>query len=376
MDARIKAMVVIGTRPEAIKLCPVVTEFKRRPDKFEPIVLVTGQHREMLDQVLQVFDVAPDHDLNLMEPNQTLPKLTSKSLLAIGQVIANERPDYVIVQGDTTTSFVASLAAFYEHTAVCHVEAGLRTYKKYSPFPEEVNRSLISVLADLHFAPTQTAANALLREGISEDTIYVTGNTVIDALFHTLNGKSKQSAPSEADGIRRILLTAHRRENFGAPMVNICQAVRELADTYEDVEFVFPVHKNPNVRSTVYEYLTDHDRVRLIEPADYTDFVALMDDAYFILTDSGGVQEEAPSLGKPVLVLRNDTERPEAVDAGTVRVIGTDKARIVSEAGALLNDHAHYCEMSAATNPYGDGKSSPRIADILISHKHAATTSG
>ena len=366
MRRKSKIIIVIGTRPEAIKMCPVVYELQRRRSEFEAVVLVTGQHKEMLAQVLEVFQVTPTHDLELMEPNQTLSRLTSKSITAIERVIIEEQPDFVLVQGDTTTSFVAGLAAFYQRVPVGHVEAGLRTYKKYSPFPEEMNRCLISVLADIHFAPTQTAADALLREGVDPSLIHITGNTVIDALLHTLRYAESVSRPrAAAEDRRSILLTAHRRENQGEPLVRICRAVRILIERYEDIEVTFPVHKNPNVRKPVFEHLSHVERIHLIEPADYVEFVQLMNRSHLILTDSGGVQEEAPSLGKPVLVLRDDTERPEAVDAGTVKIVGTDVDQIVTEASALLDDPEVYRTMSTAVNPYGDGHASPRIVDIL-----------
>lgn len=360
----LKVVVVIGTRPEAIKMCPLVYELKK-DRSFKVVVLVTGQHKEMLEQVLKVFRVKPDHDLSLMEKNQTLTRLTSKAIPAMEKVLEAERPDIVLVQGDTTTSFVASLAALYQRVNVGHVEAGLRTGKKYYPFPEEMNRKLITIISDINFAPTRSAAQNLRREGIAADRIHITGNTVVDALFYTLKSTRKKYKRIHDKNNRLVLMTAHRRENFGNPMKDICAAVNRLIEEYDDIEFVYPVHKNPNVRDAVYKYLSDTERVHLIEPVDYVDFVNLMNDAFFILTDSGGIQEEAPSLGKPVLVLRNETERPEAVKAGTVRIVGTDTDAVLKHARRLLDNRKVYEKMANAINPYGDGTSCRQIAELL-----------
>lgn len=364
--APFKVIVVMGTRPEAIKMCPVVYELKRST-LFNTVVLVTGQHKEMLDQVLKVFKVEPDYDLSLMEENQSLTRLTSKALPAMERVLREERPDILLIQGDTTTSFIASLAAFYQNISIGHIEAGLRTYKKYYPFPEEMNRKLITVLSDMNFAPTESAAENLRREGIAKETIHITGNTVIDALFHTIHTTKKRYKRIHNKNNRLILMTAHRRENLGKPMEDICCAVRELIEGHENTELIYPVHKNPNVRKVAYKHLSNHERIHLIEPADYPDFVNLMNDSFFILTDSGGIQEEAPSLGKPVLVLRNETERPEAVKAGTVKIIGTNTDSILKHSRELLDSKAAYDKMANAINPYGNGSSSKQIVQILTS---------
>lgn len=374
-----KVSLIFGTRPEAIKLCPLVLELKRHPE-FEPHVCVTGQHRQMLDQVLDVFEVIPDVDLNLMQPDQMLAGLTSKAITAVDQYLAQHEPDIVIVQGDTTTSFCAALSAFYRRIPVCHVEAGLRTWNRFSPFPEEVNRVIISRLADLHFAPTQLAKENLLKEGVAEERIFVTGNTVIDAL-HIAVDKVRQNTP-DIPGLPRelmngqidktlVLITAHRRENFGEGFMNICEAISKLAERFNDTAFVYPVHLNPNVREPVFRLLGGMDNVRLIEPLSYLPFVALMNRAKLLLTDSGGVQEEAPSLGKPVLVMRDTTERPEAVDAGTVRLVGTDKRTIIGNVSTLLTDEKAYKVMAKAINPYGDGKACGRIIAALTKWGHS-----
>jgi len=362
----LKVTVVIGTRPEAIKMCPVVYELKKNK-LFKTVVLVTGQHKEMLSQVLKIFEVEPDYDLRLMEEDQSLSRLSSKAIPAMEKVLKDERPDILLVQGDTTTSFVASLAALYEHISVGHVEAGLRTYKKYYPFPEEMNRKLISVISDINFAPTKSASDNLKKEGVPDEKIYITGNTVIDALFYALRRTRGKYEKIHTGTNRLVLMTAHRRENFGKPMEDICKAVNQLIDEYEDIEVIYPVHKNPNVRKVVYEHLSNRSRIHLIEPVDYIDFVNLMNDSYFILTDSGGIQEEAPSLGKPVLVLRNETERPEAVQAGTVKIVGTDNASILSNCKILLDNKGEYNKMANAINPYGDGTASKQIVNILKS---------
>ena len=364
-----KVSLIFGTRPEAIKLCPLVLELKKHPD-FEPHVCVTGQHREMLDQVLEVFGIVPDVDLSLMEPNQTLASLTSKAITAIDIYLSEYKPDLVIVQGDTTTVFCASLAAFYHQIPVGHVEAGLRTWNRLSPFPEEINRTLTTHLADLHFAPTQWAKENLLKEGVPDNRIFVTGNTVIDALHIAVEKVRKN--PPEIPGLpgelmngqidkTLVLITAHRRENFGEGFMNICKAISKLAERFDDTAFVYPVHLNPNVREPVLRLLGGIDNVYLIEPLSYLPFVALMNRARLLLTDSGGVQEEAPSLGKPVLVMRDTTERPEAVDASTVRLVGTDIEKITANVSELLTDAQAYAAMARAVNPYGDGKACQRI---------------
>ncbi len=375
----IHVLTIFGTRPEAIKLIPVVKVLEGHPDRFRSTVCVTAQHREMLDQVLRLFHLTPGYDLDIMRPKQDLYGITSEVLLKLRDLLQEIRPDLILVQGDTTTTFASSLAAFYERIEIGHVEAGLRTFDKYKPFPEEANRHLTSVLADYHFAPTEQAKLHLAREGISEAKIYVTGNTVIDALLWILK---KQVAPEEARKMetffskilspstfsrRLILVTAHRRESFGEGFENICQALREIALRNPDVSIVYPVHLNPNVREPVYRIIGGTKGIDLIEPLEYEPFVYLMNRSYFILTDSGGIQEEAPSLGKPVLVMREVTERPEAVEAGTARLVGSRKEEIVQGAQKLLDDPQEYRKMSNGTNPYGDGKASERIVNILLS---------
>ena len=370
-----KISLIFGTRPEAIKLCPLILAFEDYP-ALSPHVCVTGQHREMLDQVLRVFQVEPDVDLNLMRPGQSLGGLTSLAIAAIDAYLDEHRPDMVIVQGDTTTVFCAALCAFYHKIPVGHVEAGLRTFNRNSPFPEEINRVLASRLADLHFAPTEAARENLLREEVPEERIIVTGNTVIDALLIALSKvKAKPPAipglPSDVfsgdSGLQVVLITGHRRENFGQGFENICHAIADLADRFPKTHFVYPVHLNPNVREPVDRIIgkTTGQNVHLIEPLPYLEFVAMMHRAHVILTDSGGVQEEAPSLGKPVLVMRDTTERPEGLEAGTVRLVGTDKERIVADVAELLTDSDAYDRMALAVNPYGDGKACARIMDRL-----------
>ncbi len=365
-----KILFIFGTRPEAIKTAPLIRELEK-VRKFEIKICVTAQHRQMLDQVLRIFDIKPDHDLNIMTSDQSLFDITAKIILKLQDVLSAEKPDLVVVQGDTTTSFVGSLAAFYTRTKVAHLEAGLRTSSKFAPFPEEINRRITSVIADIHLAPTPWAKDNLLKENISSETIFVTGNTVIDALFSVVQmlKKSDLKFGSLFEGIdfskKIVLITGHRRENFGEGFKNICEAIKDLAQEFNDVEFVYPVHFNPNVRRPVNEILCGLENVHLIEPLDYEPFVYAMEKSYMILTDSGGVQEEAPSLGKPVLVMRETTERPEAVDAGTVKLVGTDKRKIIDGVSTLLTDQDAYLEMSRAHNPYGDGKASPRIVKIL-----------
>ncbi|NMB11296.1 MAG: UDP-N-acetylglucosamine 2-epimerase (non-hydrolyzing) [Firmicutes bacterium] len=365
----VKVMTVFGTRPEAIKMAPVVRALKSKPTKFDVKVTVTGQHREMLDQVLEFFQITPDHDLDIMRHGQTLTDITSRVLSGLEKVISAESPDIVLVHGDTTTTFAASLAAFYQQVAVGHVEAGLRSYDLYNPFPEEMNRRLTGALATFHFAPTQSAAEHLAGEGVSRSHIFLTGNTVIDALLGTVrddyifrNPVLKNLDFAEE---RVILMTTHRRENWGLPMRRIFTAVRQLIQSFPDVRVVFPVHRNPRIREVAESALSDLPRVNLIEPPAYEEFVNLMARAYFLLTDSGGLQEEAPSLEKPVLVLRDTTERPEGVQAGTALLVGTDTGRIVKEATRLLTDQQAYSTMAKAPNPYGDGQAAERIAKIL-----------
>lgn len=366
----IKVMTIFGTRPEAIKMSPLIKELEKYPDLIQPIVTVTAQHREMLDQVLSIFSIKPDYDLNIMKPKQTLFDLTSRVLLGLSQVMEEAKPDIVLVHGDTSTTFVGSLAAFYQQIPVGHVEAGLRTDNKYSPFPEEINRRLTGVLSDLHFAPTTTSKDNLLREGKQEDSIFITGNTVIDALLSQVNReydfKDEILRKIDYQNKKVILLTTHRRENWGMPLENAYFALKQVVEENSDVELVFPMHKNPIVRDTAIRILGEAERVYLIDPLEYLEFINLMAKTYLILTDSGGVQEEAPSLGKPVLVLRENTERPEAVTAGTVKLVGTNRKAIVEEVSRLLNDQKEYWQMANAVNPYGDGQASQRIVNLLL----------
>jgi UDP-N-acetylglucosamine 2-epimerase (non-hydrolysing) len=365
-------MTIFGTRPDAVKMAPVVHELERFPDKVKLVIAVTGQHRELLHQVLDVFRIKPQYDLDIMRRKQSLAEITTRSLEGLERILQEERPDIVLVQGDTTTTFVASLAAFYSKIAVGHVEAGLRTDNKYDPFPEEINRRLTTVLADLHFAPTPAARKNLLASGIPAGRIFVTGNTVIDALLSVAERPWTFDDPVLAnigsDGRRMILVTAHRRENWGEPMRQICGAISSIVDAVADTEVVFAVHKNPIVRDVVFPALRGVERVHLIEPPDYVPFVHLLKKAYLILTDSGGVQEEAPALGKPVLVMRKTTERPEGVEAGTAMLTGTDSEDIVRAATRLLNDAEAYNSMARATNPYGDGHASVRIREALFKY--------
>lgn len=363
MTSKTKIMIVMGTRPEVIKLAPVVIGARNRPDEFETTVVATSQHREMLDQMLETFQIQVDFDLDIMKPNQDLRHVTTAALSGLHDVIGQVQPDWVVVQGDTTTTFCGALAAFYHQISVAHVEAGLRTYNKRQPFPEEINRRMTGQIADAHFAPTTLSRDNLLREGVSEDAIAVTGNTGIDALFLTLGSTPEQ--PKAPTGNRRLLVTAHRRENHGEPMARICRAVLRLVDDFPDLHAYYPVHLSPRVRDVVLPLLGNHPRVELGEPLEYREFVREMNRAHIILTDSGGIQEEAPSLGKPVLVMRETTERPEGIDAGTVRLVGTDEDRIYSETARLLSDEAAYLEMAQARNPYGDGKATGRILSVL-----------
>jgi UDP-N-acetylglucosamine 2-epimerase (non-hydrolysing) len=368
-----KIAVVIGTRPEAIKLAPVIFALRSRPETFDVKVVATSQHREMLEQVLRLFNITPDYDLSIMLEDQDLYDVTSRALLGIKQVFQKEKPDVVVVQGDTTTTLTASLGAFYERSSVAHVEAGLRTGEKYSPFPEELNRKLTSVLTDYHFAPTLRAKANLLAEGCPESSIFVTGNTVIDALLWVLARIEQEPLKSQLEdrfsflssNRRLILVTAHRRESFGKPLDNICTAIKEIIAGNPDVEVVYPVHMNPNVNIPVRKSLGNVERVYLIEPVEYDSLVHLMKRCYLVLTDSGGIQEEAPTLKKPVLVLRQVTERPEAVEAGTAVVVGTDSTEIAEKAQILLRNPEEYAKMTATENPFGDGHAAERIAQIL-----------
>ena len=372
MGKKIKVMTVFGTRPEAIKMAPVVLELQKHPDTIIPVVAVTAQHRDMLDQVLNLFKIKPDYDLDIMAAEQTLFDITSRSMLGLDKVLQKEKPDIVLVHGDTTTTFAGALAAYYHQISVGHVEAGLRTHNKYSPFPEEMNRKLTGSIADLHFAPTDTSKVNLLEESVNEEGIFVTGNTVIDALHKTVRDDfvfdSELLQNIDYGEKRVILVTTHRRENLGEPMRQVYKALRKLVDEFADVEVVFPVHKNPKVREVVSQELGGLDKVHLIDPLDYEPLANLMHRSHLILTDSGGVQEEAPALGKPVLVLRDTTERPEAVAAGTVKLIGTDKDVVYNEAKLLLTDEAEYKKMAEASNPYGDGKASARIIQAILYH--------
>ena len=378
-------MLVFGTRPEAIKMAPLVTEFRKHPEAFRTVVCVTGQHREMLDQVLDFFHIRPEYDLDIMQRGQDLYDVTSKVLLGMREVLDREKPDAVLVHGDTTTSLAAALAAFYKSIPVGHVEAGLRTYNMYSPWPEEMNRQLSDRICTWHFAPTGLSRRNLLQEAIDPAHIYVTGNTVIDALHlvtgkihsdpamdgamkKTLEGAGYPASRLDGTGRRLVLVTGHRRENFGEGFRNICLAIKELSDRYPQVDFVYPMHLNPNVRGPIREIFGTEsgDNLFFIEPLEYLPFVYLMGKSYLVLTDSGGIQEEAPGLGKPVLVMRDTTERPEAVEAGTVLLVGTGRGKIVKETSRLLDDPEHYAAMSAAVNPYGDGFAARRIVEALM----------
>lgn len=369
---KIKVMTVFGTRPEAIKMAPIVLELQKHPDKITPVVAVTAQHREMLDQVLNLFHITPDHDLDIMAQGQTLFDITGKAMKGLDTVLTEEKPDIVLVHGDTTTTFAGALAAYYHQIPVGHVEAGLRTHNIYSPFPEEMNRKLTGCIAELNFAPTETSEANLLAENVPTESIFVTGNTVIDALHHTVRDdfqfEDELLQKIDFKNKRIILVTTHRRENLGEPMRHVYKALRQLTEEFADVEVVFPVHKNPKVREVVNEELGGLDKVHLIDPLDYEPFANLMHRAHLILTDSGGVQEEAPALGKPVLVLRDTTERPEAVEAGTVKLIGTDRDRVYNEARELLTNETEYARMAESVNPYGDGKASRRIIQAILYH--------
>lgn len=380
-----KVMLVFGTRPEAIKMAPLVKEFQKYPDTFKTIVCVTGQHRQMLDQVLQLFEIVPDYDLNIMKQGQDLYDVTARVLTGMRDVLKESQPDVVLVHGDTTTSTAAALAAFYQQIPVGHVEAGLRTHNIYSPWPEEMNRQITGRIATYNFAPTPLSKSNLLREAVAEESITVTGNTVIDALYWVVNKIKEDKALNAelqnllaqagydvtrlAGGRKLVLITGHRRENFGDGFINMCTAIRDLTQKYPDVDFVYPMHLNPNVRKPIHEVFGEDlsylGNMFFIEPLEYLSFVYLMEKSNIVLTDSGGIQEEAPGLGKPVLVMRDTTERPEALEAGTVKLVGTDYDKIVNEVSLLLDDQAHYDAMSKAVNPYGDGLACGRIVDTL-----------
>lgn len=367
---KIKLMTVFGTRPEAIKMCPLVLAMRKYPEYIQPIVAVTAQHREMLDQVLDLFGITPDYDLNIMSAGQTLYDVTTRALMGLKSVMEEAKPDMVLVHGDTSTTFAGALAAFYAQIPVGHVEAGLRTGNKYSPYPEEMNRKLTGAIADMHFAPTSTSKANLLKENICPKQILVTGNTVIDALQTTVKEgyrfEDEEFNKVFASGHRLILMTTHRRENLGEPMRHVYRALKSVLEAHPDVEAIFPVHKNPKVREIVREELGHLDRVHLIEPMEYEPFANLMAKVDIVLTDSGGIQEEAPALGKPVLVLRDTTERPEAVEAGTVKLVGTAYGDVLRETNLLLDDAEHYRSMAEAANPYGDGKACERIIHAIL----------
>lgn len=367
--SKIKVMTVFGTRPEAIKMAPLVLALKERSDEFEAVTVVTAQHRQMLDQVLEIFKIKPDYDLDVMKQRQTLSEITSNVLINLDKVIATEKPDIVLVHGDTTTTFAASISAFYNQTAIGHVEAGLRTWDKYSPFPEEMNRQLTDVLSDLYFAPTSQSEANLLQENHPQKAIYITGNTAIDALKQTVQSDYNHSILDVVDADKRmILVTMHRRENQGEPMKRVFKVMRQVVETHDDVEIVYPVHLNPVVQEAAQDILGNHQRIHLIDPLDVVDFHNLAARSFFIMSDSGGVQEEAPSLGKPVLVLRDTTERPEGVEAGTLKLVGTQPEQVHDAMVELLDDQAVYEAMAHAKNPYGDGQASQRILDAIAYH--------
>lgn len=359
-----KVMLVFGTRPEAIKMCPLVNELKKR-EELQTVVCVTGQHRQMLDMVLEAFDVTPDYDLSIMKDNQTLFDVTTNILNRIKEVLEKEKPDVVLVHGDTSTTFVTALACFYLQIPVGHVEAGLRTYNIYSPYPEEFNRQAVSIISKFNFAPTELSKQNLLKEGKNPDSTYVTGNTAIDALKTTVRENYTHPELEWANSSRLIMITAHRRENLGEPMRHMFKAIRRVMDEHPDVKAIYPIHMNPAVREIANEYLGDDDRIHIIEPLDVLDFHNFLSRSYLILTDSGGIQEEAPSLGKPVLVMRDTTERPEGIAAGTLKLVGTEEETIYKEFSRLLSDKDEYEAMSKASNPYGDGHACERIADVL-----------
>ena len=378
VDSKKKILIVFGTRPEAIKMAPIIRELELHRDKFETIVCVTAQHRDMLDQVLKLFDITPNYDLDLMKNNQTLSELTARIIISVKEILNAEKPDWVFVQGDTTTTFVSALASFYSKIKIAHIEAGLRTNNKYSPFPEEANRRLTSHIADIHFASTEEARNNLIKEGIHDESIFVTGNTVIDALKWVVAKQKGESIKwnsyffskyniSFSNTIRTVLITGHRRESFGQGFKDICIAIKQLAENNSKIQIIYPVHLNPNVQKPVYSILQNIKNIYLIEPLDYEPFIFLMNHSYLILTDSGGIQEEAPSLGKPVLVMRDTTERPEGIEAGTTILVGTNTVNIVYETGYLLQDKKKYNKMSKTINPYGQGNAACKIFSTIES---------
>lgn len=366
---KMKVMTVFGTRPEAIKMAPIVKAMEKE-GRIENIVCVTAQHRQMLDQVLNIFDIEPDFDLNIFKPGQTLTEITTKALEGLEKVIIENKPDLLLVQGDTTTVFAGALAAFYQKVKIGHVEAGLRSGNLYSPYPEEANRKLTGILTDFHFAPTEKNRENLLKEGYPDEKIFITGNTIIDALFHVVKDKyifnDELLDSIDFENRKVILMTSHRRENIGKPMENIFTAIKRIVEAHEDVEVVFPIHLNPKVRDIAYKVFDNHPRIHLVEPLNYEPFTNLMAKSYLVVTDSGGLQEEAPSLGKPVLVVREETERPEGIVAGTAKLVGTNEEKIYKEINMLLNEKEKYLKMSNAVNPYGDGKAAEKIVDIIL----------
>ncbi|WP_103866235.1 non-hydrolyzing UDP-N-acetylglucosamine 2-epimerase [Aquimarina sp. I32.4] len=371
---KIKNLIIFGTRPEAIKMAPLVKEFQKNTDIFETRVCITAQHREMLDQVLSFFEIDPDYDLDLMKPNQNLHRLTSDIIMGLKPVLDDFCPDFVYVHGDTTTTMASSIAGFYANARICHIEAGLRTFNKRSPFPEEINRTVTGSISEYHFSPTKASKQNLLNENVKDENILVTGNTVIDALLFSVEKvNSMIFKDEEVESINRliepdkriILVTGHRRENHGTGFINICKALKKIALENKNIQIFYPVHLNPNVKKPVYEYLSGIDNIKLISPLSYPSFVWLMEKSYLIITDSGGIQEEAPSLGKPVLVMRDTTERPEAVKTGTVTLVGTDTEKIIRETNKLLFNNDHYASMSMLHNPYGDGQASKKIIEFM-----------
>lgn len=364
-----KVIFIFGTRPEAIKMAPVIIKLRKSADSIRVINIVTAQHRDMLDEILKIFNIEPEYDLNIMRRSQSLEDVTLRPLRKLSKIIKLENPSMILVQGDTTTTFIGALAGFYNRIPIGHIEAGLRTYDKYEPFPEEINRKLTAALADIHFSPTKRAAENLIQEGVPASKIFITGNTVIDALLGMIRPKYKFKKPLDKivhNGGKLILVTVHRRENFGEPLRNICSALREITHHIKNIQILFPVHPNPKVHKIVFQALSNNREIHLLPPLDYQTFAHVMARSYLILTDSGGIQEEAPSLGKPVLVLRNKTERPEAVEAGTVKLIGTDTRKIVEEATILFQNENEYGRMAKATNPYGEGKASEKIVKIIL----------
>lgn len=374
-NQRLKVQTIFGTRPEAIKLAPVISELTKHPDMIDSQVAVTAQHREMLDQVLKLFSIKPDIDLDIMEHDQTLSKITSSALKKLENVMLDYRPDLVLVQGDTTTAFVTALAAYYHHIRVGHIEAGLRSEDKYQPFPEEINRRMISCLADLNFVPTESAFQNLLREGIKKDSIFLTGNTVVDALLYITRKRHSFTEPilGRLDFRKNkiILVTAHRRENLGRPLENICLALKHLVRTNPDIQIVFPIHLNPAVQRIVRKIISDEGRIHLLEPLDYQSLAHMMKKCFLILTDSGGIQEEAPTFGKPVLVLREVTERPEGIKAGLAKLVGTSQDKIIRTAQKLIDSPAEYARLAKKTNPYGDGQAAIRIVNVIMAQELA-----